>query len=271
MERLMSAIEQVGHLPFPKEDAERIISLGERIIQESTDTHLRELAISSICMAYKRIGDEENAIRYANMGGDIYSSRESILANVRSGEDGVRACQKSILSALYLAASDASIMLSKAKFSPEEEIAVYQFSIGLLELLFSDGNTGPYAHDLSNYYAGLAIRYAGTGDTDKTIEALEQCAKYAVSTVDLGKMQYTAPMVNRLGYDSTQFVKNYKGNACDLHLRKMLVPERSEFDFIRNDERFRQIVEKLKRHAEFPDDCTSQSGKTLISYGFPIS
>lgn len=269
MERLMCAIEQMGTVPFPKEDLERIISLGERILQESTDTQQREIAFSSLCIAYKKIGDEENALRCANMGGNIHSTRESMLANVQKGEAGVKACQQNVASLLQLAAGDAAMMLTKATFSEEEKITVYRFSIDLLELLFPDGNAGAFAHSLSNYYAAISICYAKLKDAEKTLDAMEQCAKYAISTVDPGSTQYTAPMVNRLRYTPAQFTKNYKGNACDLLLQKLLYPERREFDFVRCDERFRQIVEQLKRHAEMPDG-TDQGEPTIISYGFPI-
>ena len=270
MERLMSAIEQMGTVPFPKEDAERIISLGERILQESTDTQQREIAFSSLCIAYKKIGDEENALRCANMGGSASATRESLLANVQQGEEGVKACQQNVASLLQLAAADASIMLSKTAFSTEEKITVYRFSIDLLELLFPDGNAGAFALNLSNYYAALSICCAQLGEAEKTLDAMEQCAKYAISTVDPGGTQYTAPMVNRLRYTPAQLTKNYKGNACDLLLQKLLNPERSEFDFIRNDERFRKIVEQLKRYAELPDG-TEPSEPAMISYGFSIS
>lgn len=270
MERLMSAIEQMGTVPFPKEDAERIISLGERILQESTDTQQREIAFSSLCIAYKKIGDKENALRCANMGGSASATRESLLANVQQGEEGVKACQQNVASLLQLAAADASIMLSKTAFSTEEKITVYHFSIDLLELLFPDGNAGAFAYNLSNYYAALSICYANLEDAEKTLDAMEQCAKYAISTVDPGGTQYTAPMVNRLRYTPAHLTKNYKGNACDLLLQKLLNPERSEFDFIRGDERFRQIVGQLKRHAEMPDG-TDQGEPTMISYGFSIS
>lgn len=270
MERLMSAIEQMGTVPFPKEDAERIISLGERILQESTDTQQREIAFSTLCIAYKKIGDEENALRCANMGGSVSATREGMLANVQQGEEGVKACQKNVASLLQHAAMDAAIMLGKAAFSTEEKITVYRFCIDLLELLFSDGNAGAFALNLSNYYAALSIYYAQLRDAEKTLEAIEQCAKYAISTVDPGGTQYTAPMVNRLRYTPVQMTKNYKGNACDLLLQKLLNPERSEFDFIRDDERFRQAVEQLKRHAEMPDG-TEPSEPAMISYGFSIS
>ena len=271
MARLMSAIEQKGTFPTPKEDWERIISLGEQILQESTDTQRRELAISSLCIAYKKSGDEENALRYANMGGSVYSTRESMLANVQQGEEGVKACQQSLASLIQLAAGDAAMMLTKAAFSTEEKITVYRFSIDLLELLFPDGNAGSFAYNLSNYYAALSICYAKLEDAEKTLEAMAQCAKYAISTVNSGSTQYTSLMVNRLRCAPVQFTKNYKGNACDLLLQKLLNPERSEFDFIRNDERFRQVVEQLKRHAEMPDIVPDQGIPRMISYGFPIS
>ena len=248
MDGLMNAINREANYPCPKEDAERIISLGERILQTSTDVELRENAIQTLCYTYHFMDDEENALRYANMGGSIHVTRQDLRATVQKGEAGVKACQAYIASLISHASIQAGWMVQKGEFSPEEKVAVYQFCVDLHKLLLSDGNVGFYAYDFSQDYFFIAGCYAGMKDAERTIEALEQCAEYAAITADLdGELQYTAPMVNRLKYDPTETSKNFKGNACNLRLQGL---EWSGFDFVREDERFRRIVEQLKQHAE---------------------
>ena len=244
---LMNAINAEAKYPCPNEDAARIISLGERILQESTDVELRESAIQTLCYTYHFMDEEENALRYANMGGSIHVTRQHLRAAVLKGEAGVKACQQYIESSISYASMQVRWMLQKGTFSLEDQIAAYQFSIDLLKLLLSDGNVGFSAYDLSQYYTDLSRCYAEQENAEKAVEALEQCAKYAIVTANLGALRYTAPMVNRLQYDPSEMAKNFKGNACNICLRAV---ECNCFDFIRGDERFQRIVDQLKQYAE---------------------
>lgn len=247
MDGLMMAINQEAQWPCPKEDAERIVSLGERILLESADTQLREHAIQRLCYTYDSIGDEENALRYADMGGSIWATRESFWAFVLKGEEGVEACQNYIVSLLYSAAQTTQQMLTKSEFTPNEEIAVYEFGVRLMKLLFEDDNVGFYANDISMRYFYIARNYAKLGDAENTLHSLEKCAEYAVIASNLQKMQYTAPMVNRVTYNPADTIKNYKGNACNLCLEAL---EWNSYDFVRNDKRFQKIVGNLESYAE---------------------
>lgn len=247
MDGLMRAINREGQWPCPKEKAERIISLGERILLESADTQLRENAIQSLCFIYDSIGDEENALRYADMGGSIWTTREHFLADVRKGEAGIEACQDYIISLLYLAALSAQSMLTKTEFAPTEEIAAYEFGIQLMKLLFEDDNVGFFANDISMRYSYIARNYAKLGDAENTLHSLEECAKYAVIASNVKEMQYTAPMVNRVKHSPADTVQNYKGNACNLRLKEL---EWNCYDFVRKDKRFQKIVGDLETYAE---------------------
>lgn len=247
MSHLMTAIEAKGRLPMPEEDAKRIIMLGERILAESNDTKLRVMAIDNICLTYNFMGDTENALRYADMGGNIHFTKAYLRSLVLPGEEGVKEAQEFIVTLLNLASTAAVWIRSKVELSPEEDITICEFSINLLKLLFSDGNVGIFANDLSWWYSLLAIIYAGEKNADKTYESLEECAKYSVMEANLREMSYTAPLVNRLKFEPQKHTKNYKGNACNLQLRDL---ERDCFDFIREDERFKKIVRTLEEHAE---------------------
>jgi len=249
MDGLMTAVSWNAMNQYSKEDAEKICLLGERILQESTDKALRENAVQILCFTCASIGDADRALRYAELGGSMYVTREELQTHILNGEDGVRACQSYLLSLLFSASLTATQMISKASFSPEEAIQAHQFGIDLFQLLFHGENEGFYAGHLSMHCSFIAQKYAEKADAEKTLEYLEQSVKYAVTAAaaDKTRFRYTAFLVNRLENNPAQHVKNYKGNACNLRLASL---SWEGYDFIRSHERFQKITNTLKAHAE---------------------
>ncbi len=95
IEGLMSALDNNQIYPRPREDAERIIALGEELLQKSTDASQREYAIQILCYTYESI-DNEKALYYADMGGSLWATKQSLRAFILNGEEGVEACQNNI-------------------------------------------------------------------------------------------------------------------------------------------------------------------------------
>lgn len=246
MESLMFAINREAVYPCPKDKAERIIALGEEILRKSTDAHQRENAIECLCHTYKGI-DNEKALYYADMSGGLFISRESLKTYVLDGEEGVKQCQSYIMTLIHSAAMTASQMTEKIQFSHEETIEAYRFAVDILKRLFSDGNIGYLALDVSYYYYKIAAQYAEMNDTENTLKALEESCRYAIIEANLKDMDYTAPMVNRMKYNGLWLSKNYKGNSCNLRLKAL---EDEKFNFVRNDEKFKAIVSDLEKYAE---------------------
>lgn len=244
---LMSALLTYERYPMPREVLARVIELGERVLRESTDTHLRNGVIQSLCYAYDDMGDKENALYYADMCGDVYTTRDDLRTSLLEGEEGIVACQQYIANLIRLAAMTSVTMTTKAEFALGEKVSAYDFGITLLTTLYSDENVGFNGHNISWIYSLKAGEYAKSGDAENTLAALEQAAKYAVLASTYVKMNYTAPMVNRLMSDPKKVTRNYKGNTCNLRLSDM---EWSCYDFVREDERFKHIEENLHKHAE---------------------
>lgn len=243
---LMCAINWEAEYPCPKEKAERIITLGEKLLEKSTDAMQREAAVQSLCYTYNGI-DNEKALYYANMGGGIYTTREVLKATILNGEEGVAACQSCIMNSIAQAAGKAISMLSKTKFSPEEALEVYTFAIDILKRLFSDDNVGFYAHDFSFYYRDIAFQYSEMNDKENTLKSLEESCRYAIMSANLRDMDYTAPMVNRLKYKKQNTGKNYKGNDCNLRLKEL---KDKRFDFVREKDVFKKMITDLEKYAE---------------------
>ena len=249
MAGLMHAINRRAHRPCPAEEAERIISLGERILAESRDTELREDAIHRLCCTYDSIGDHENALRYARMGGSIYTTRDDLISFVLEGEEGVKASQEYLVALVTLATLAIGRMSTQGEYTREERIKLNEAIIGFWLQLFSDGNVGFYAQDISYRYAIIAIQYVELGNADAALTALEECARYAVQSVEAGKgsKPYTALLVDRLRTEPEKTTKNAKGNACSWRLTGL---GWKGYDLIRGDERFRRVEETLRKHAE---------------------
>ncbi|MBO5199245.1 MAG: hypothetical protein J6B85_12140 [Lachnospiraceae bacterium] len=247
IEGLMFAINRDAKWHCSMGEAERIIALGEELMQRSTDTNQRENAIQCLCYTYDSIGDKEKALYYADMSGSFQITREDLRTTILDGEEGVKACQSYMMSLIHTAAMTASSMTAKVKFSHVEIIEAYQFAIDLINRLFSDGNVGPYAFDISYYYCKIAIEYANLGDSTNTLDALEESAKYAIMEAALTDMKYTAPMVNRLYCNHSKMGKNYKGNSCNLRIKAL---EDKKFDFVRNEQKFKRIVNELEKYVE---------------------
>ncbi len=245
IEGLMQAINRDAVYPCPKAEAERIIALGEELLQRSNDTEQRKSAIQLLCYTYENI-DMEKALYYADMGGSFHTTKDDLRCAILDGEEGVEACQSYIMSLIRTAAMTATGMIYKAPFSPEEAIEAYTFAIDILKRLFSDGNVGFGAYDLSRYYCGIAFRYAEMNDSENTLKALEECAWYSVIAAELKDMDYTAPMMNRMKHKTDSVVKNYKGSVCANRLQSLAD---GRFDFIRDNESFRKVAEDLEKHA----------------------
>ena len=247
MLQLMYAINRDGEYPCPPEKAERIIALGEAILQKSTDTEQRESAIQVLCYTYKDL-DNEKALQYADMGGGYYVTRKKLRSFVLEGEEGIKECQEHLMSLIQDAAITAVQMTTKGCFSHEETIEAHQFSIDIYKRLFSDGNVGFYANYISQHYRQIALLYAELGDAEHTLEALKENCHYSVMEATLQDMNYTAPMINRVQHKQANTSKNYTGNCCNISLETLKMAKR--FDFVRDTEEFQKMVAELKRYAE---------------------
>lgn len=243
IEGLMYAINRDAIYPCPQDKAERIIALGEELLQKSTDTRQRENAIQCLCYTYDNI-DKEKALYYADMIGTFDITREDLRSTILDGEEGVKACQSYIMSLIHTAARTSLSMISKTQFTHEETIEAYTFAIDILKRLYSDDNVGFSAFDISYFYYKIAWEYAEMNDPQNILIVLRESCRYAIIDANLKDMNYTAPMVNRLKHTKSNTSKNYKGNACNLRLKAL---EDKRFDFVRNEEVFKKIVADLER------------------------
>lgn len=251
MKNLMGAIHSRGIYPTPDADAARIFMLGEKILDTSTDQKIREGAIYTLCQVHSSRGEKEEALKYAEMGGSLHTTRDDLCSDVLEGEEGIKACQEYLMQLIQTAGFTAIEMITKDGVTTEETVAAYQLVIDLLKLLHPDGCLIGHAWTMAMAYSGTASAYAKVQDAEKTLEALEQCVAWSIRDTEYTSngepIRYQTPLVNRLTNDPRDSSKNYKGNTCDCFLEHF---SWVCYDFLREDARFIALQNRMLEYAE---------------------
>ncbi len=249
MVKLMSAIFlNSSENPISAENLSRIAELGKTVLAKSTDKDYRESAIQLLCFSYKGI-DDEKALQYADMAGDFYVNQINLRCSVLSGEEGVKESQLYLMNLIREAAEIAAGIPHKKRLSYEEMVEAYTFAIDIIKRLYYDGNYGFYNGDLQHYYYCLAYVHSEFRNAEKTIEMLRECCKHTLEYDRVSNLDYdyTAMMVNRRQQKKEDILKNYSCNNAYILMKQMV--EKKVFDYIRDDERFKEILSELRKHA----------------------
>ena len=230
------------------ENADEIMSLAERILDESTDHDLRAGAIQLLAFAYHGKGDKEAAKKYAHMADTMWCSCEILLTNVLEGDEAVEHCQGVLQGFLDLMYSLTNVMTWQGGFGPEDAIKCRQFMLDCFKLLYPDENYGFYHCRVSDLYRRLGNNYMWLGKEDQMFDSFEKAAEHAVRYDTKGNGNYTAFMVNRLSYSVNEAVKGYTENDSALLLRDF---KGEAYAAYHDHPRMKAIMEKLSEVAVF--------------------
>jgi hypothetical protein len=180
------------------------------------------------------------------MMGEYCTSRKEMIKTILDGEEAVERCQRNMVELVDLVAGNAYVMSWKGKYAPELKIRIYKYCISLFNLLYDDGDFGFYTCRLSQYYKDISSEYAKLSKTDECLNALESMKKYAVITDTQFDFKHTSFMVDKTEYRHSDSSKNYTENECGLRLKGLT---NKLFDSVRDDERFKTIIEELEKYA----------------------
>ena len=222
------------------------VAICERLLNESNINMTKHRMITSLCGIYIDNNDFDSAQKYALTLPTARESMEYWYGCCLGGEESVKWNQQSIRTFTDMTGDFVNIICNTGNISAEEKIQAFKFNIGLLRLLYSDGDYGYEEYRMSRLYYKLAVCEASLDNTDTALTyletAVEHIKKYDDCIETETEIKYTSPMVNRLTYDSKNTTKHH---TCDE--RTMLI-ERIEtetaFDSIRNNERYKQIINK---------------------------
>ncbi len=246
--RLVHALMYALRAENGTENADEIMSLAERILDESTDHDLRAGAIQLLAFTYHGKGDNEAAKKYAHMADTMWCSCEILLTNVLEGDEAVEHCQGVLQGFLDLMYTVTNVMTWQGGFGPEDAIKCRRFMLDCFKLLYPDENYGFYHCRVSDLYHRLGNNYMWLGQEDEMFESFEKAAEHAVRYDTKGNGKYTAFMVNRLTYSVDEAVKDCTANDSALLFQSF----KSEMYAAYHDHpRMKAIMERLSEVAVF--------------------
>ena len=230
-------------------NADEIIACGERILNESTDQHLRGGAVQSLCFAYYYAkNDAESAKKYANMASTYSLTVNEMMPHILEGEEAVRYCQHNVQALFDMIQLNVRIMCQKGGYTQEDHIKAREFLIRCFDLLYPDGNCGFYHCRYSEIYQEMAENYLKLGDAAKMFDCLEKSAEHTIKYDTLKDGAYTSFIVNGVDFSYSHAVKNYTENDSGLLLKSLKGEKFKQFEI---DPRMVKLVEKLTPVARF--------------------
>ncbi|MBE6585439.1 MAG: helix-turn-helix transcriptional regulator [Ruminococcaceae bacterium] len=230
------------------ENADEIIELGERILDESTENYQREGAIQCLCYTYRNKGDVEAAKKYAGMGGSLPVTVNALMPTLLEGEAAVAYCQSNLREYMDDICRNVDIMAWKGNFPPEEEILLRKFALDCFKLLYSDENYGFYHCRVSNLYHQLGNDYMRLGQVEEMFVSFEKAAEHAIKFDTRVDCKYTAFMVNRLTHTVDSAYKNYTENDSAQLMQSF---KGEAYAAYHDHPRMKAIMEKLSEVAVF--------------------
>lgn len=230
------------------ENADEIIELGERILDESTDNDLRGGAIQSLAFTYQGKGDNKNAKKYAQMADTMWVSNEMLMVNLLEGEEAVEHCQGMLRSFWDMMYSVTNVITWQGGYGPEDAIKCRQFMLDCFKLLYPDENYGFYHCRVSDLYHRLGNNYMWLGQEDQMFDSFEKAAEHAIKYDTRVNGEYTAFMVNRLTSSVDSAYKDYTENDSALLLRDF---KGEAYAAYHGHPRMKAIMEKLSEVAVF--------------------
>lgn len=230
-------------------NADEIIECGKRILDESTDSSLRDGAIQCLCFTYYYSkNDSESAKKYAKMAGRSTITQENLMPRILEGEDAAVYCQRNIQVLVENIGQNTRIMVHKGGYTPDQKIEAYNFVLSCYKLLYPDGNCGFYHTRFSEFYEYLAYNYMRLDLEQQALDCLEESAKHAIKFDTLKDGMYTAFMVNKLDMSRLDAVKDHSENQSGL-LVKILKGD--DYSKIKDNARFQKIMDMLTPIASF--------------------
>lgn len=213
----------------------------EKILEKSTDVKKRLKALSMLCFSYYRAGDVANAIRVAKLCGPNHISSDALLVKI-DGYENRNEVNQNLLA--YCIEEAAWCILRQSYQSDNDAIFALRKALSLLDTVYYDKNHAWISYVYIAVYIELCKLLAKIGDYEAMYQAIEDWFNEAVfeDNLPLGEYDYTGNILL-----STRKCHHDETSCANYELGRMLEYfEGAEFEKVRDDERFRLFLDKVK-------------------------
>lgn len=207
--------------------AEQIRIMCERVLDDCRIEQERLRATLLLCRYYAAAGNQHEALRLANGVADFEHCREVLLGEILNGDDKKHQLQDTMLKAVDYTATTLIGMAFRKEYglssslSIDERIDYVRTANSLYDLLIPDGNLQFFHRIVGWNHRRLCELYLLKGDVDTAFEELLKAEQHAIAFDSLTDYRYTAPFVNTLVYDPTEYFKCWQGSERGMLLYRL--------------------------------------------------
>ena len=246
-------------------DRLEVVELCKLVLDKCDETHTRNHAMRTLCYTYYYMGEYDKAIEIVHKMPLINECCEITLPNiVKNSNDKIIATKQlirrlvdiireSLWEMSYLKNTDESISKKsifynnnietpQKDYTSEERIKLIDIAISLYNLIYEDGD---YLYEnirLCSLYEQKASLFLENGEITKTLDALSEAFNFIKQYDDVPKNAcHTSLAVRGLLNNKPQ-----PSNGGKFRLLDSL--SKSEWDILRQEERFIEIVKGLENH-----------------------
>ena len=220
-------------------DSEEILDevekLYNRLLNGCTDDKIRIWIKRRICMYYNTLSHKTGKAEYSEKMLEIakempcmIDSREYLETVINLPDDEhYSACKAALDNEMLLFMSTISnLLFYKKHFSEEYQIEAMEKCLGVLNIVYDDGNYGSCYRSVIFLLGDLGRMYFEIGDTNKGLEYLRKCAELAEKHDELPeKTTHNSMLLNGAVYKKTKFGKTMRERMKENFLNKYNLSE----------------------------------------------
>lgn len=226
------------------------ITLCERILKFCTDNKIRYEAQSHICFSLWKNGEKERAIKMAKDLPTFYSTAETTLPKLLSGEEKIGFCQQTIQNLHWHFWWLINCMIDGDHYSATEKIELLKKSVAFYELVYEKEDYAFSHIRISDAYENIAILFLEQGKIAEGLDALEKCVDHSIAFDTLpDSLKFESLLVNLLEYNKMQRASSSTENCCRYVLNDILHDLKKDdgiFHQCKENNRFKGIMERLE-------------------------
>lgn len=229
--------------------------LAERVMNDCTDIEIKAEAIRTVVNIYIDRGNLADAEKTAKKLPQL--TRNDLLASVYKGSKLAelyrnKMIQEPLCNALLYAQLLADLCddSGRALYTDEEKLAIYRKILDVYKIMFEDEDFDFFSQFLCTTNEKMAYLYSISGDADKTIEHLEEAAKYAIVFETYDWEHVKTSLLFRTLCDGGWVKSSPDEKSCIVtRLLEWMLTDK-DLDFVRDDARFVAVCDKLRAVAE---------------------
>jgi len=229
----------------------KCIHYAQKILEGCKEEQSRAGANQILCLSYDRLGENEKALKIAQSMPSMSVCRESLLSIVSKDRARFESRQTEafmLLQSLCVLLDTCNTKFEDGTFAYNamEEAALAQKIIDLLDVLFEEKDYG-FFHDILKRAHLHIARIVGRHEKDreKTMLHLEAAADHAEAFLQHEEGKKHTSLFLR-GSEYGTFRTSDENNVTAILLEEL---KSDRFDFVREEERFKALTERLKKTA----------------------